>query len=135
MRRRLVSGFDQFHDVRTKGDRDVALLLRDLGIDIAIDLKGYTQGSRPEVFAFRPAPIQVSYLGYPGTMGSDFIDYVIADQVVLTLREGGRMVDLTGSVSTKRPDVFIGIDSPDFCLPLEAKLKAAGIPTVHYVSP
>jgi predicted O-linked N-acetylglucosamine transferase (SPINDLY family) len=57
--------------------------LNDLEVDIAIDLKGYTQDSRPEILNHRPAPIQVSYLGYPGTMGADFIDYIIADKIVL----------------------------------------------------
>jgi predicted O-linked N-acetylglucosamine transferase (SPINDLY family) len=82
IRRRLVTAFDEFHDVRAKGDWDVAKLLNDLQIDIAVDLKGYTQESRPEILAFRPAPIQVNYLGYAGTMGADFIDYVVADAIV-----------------------------------------------------
>src|SRR5664279_2275328 len=81
MRQRLIAGFDQFHDVRTKSDSDVAQLLHDLQIDIAVDLKGYTQDARPEILAYRPAPIQVSYLGYPGTMGASFIDYFIADRI------------------------------------------------------
>src|SRR5262249_23650206 len=79
---RLAKAFDQFHDVRRKSDREIAQLLREREIDIAVDLKGFTQESRPEIFAFRPAPIQASYLGYPGTMGADFIDYIIADGVV-----------------------------------------------------
>jgi protein O-GlcNAc transferase len=82
MRRRLIAAFDQFHDVRGKSDREVARLLHDLQADIAIDLKGYTHESRPEIFAYRPAPIQVSYLGYPGTMGASFIDYIVADKIV-----------------------------------------------------
>jgi predicted O-linked N-acetylglucosamine transferase (SPINDLY family)/glycosyltransferase involved in cell wall biosynthesis/SAM-dependent methyltransferase len=83
MRARLVRAFDQFHDVRGKSDLAVANHLAELEIDIAVDLKGYTQNSRPVILAHRPAPIQVSYLGYPGTTGADFIDYVIADPVVL----------------------------------------------------
>ena len=70
MRRRLVAAFDQFHDVREKSDHEVAKLLHDRQVDIAIDLKGYTQDSRSGILAYRPAPIQVSYLGYPGTMGA-----------------------------------------------------------------
>jgi predicted O-linked N-acetylglucosamine transferase (SPINDLY family) len=54
-----------------------------MGIDIAIDLKGYTQEGRSQLFAFRPAPLQVNYLGYPGTLGADFMDYIIADPVVI----------------------------------------------------
>jgi len=83
MRARLVRSFDRFHDVAASGDRDVARLLQDLEVDIAIDMKGHTEGSRPGILAYRPAPIQVSFLGYPGTMGADFIDYVIADKIVL----------------------------------------------------
>jgi protein O-GlcNAc transferase len=83
MRSRLIESFDQFHDVRFKSDRDVAKLLNDLGVDIAVDLKGHTRDARPAIFAHRPAPLQVNYLGYPGTMGADFIDYVIGDEIVL----------------------------------------------------
>jgi protein O-GlcNAc transferase len=61
-------------------DRDVALLARQDKIDIAVDLTGYTTNSRSGIFACRAAPIQINYLGYPGTMGADFIDYIIADQ-------------------------------------------------------
>jgi predicted O-linked N-acetylglucosamine transferase (SPINDLY family) len=83
MRTRLMRAFDQFHDVRTMSDRDAAGLLNELHIDIAVDLNGHTQGSRPGILALHPAPIQVSYLGYPGTMGADFVDYVVADKTVL----------------------------------------------------
>ena len=82
IRNRLVAAFDQFHDVRAKSDEEVAKLLHDLQVDIAIDLKGHTQDSRPGILAHRPAPIQASYLGFPGTMGAEFIDYIIADKTV-----------------------------------------------------
>jgi protein O-GlcNAc transferase len=83
MRSRLIKSFDQFHDVRFKTDSDVAKMLNELEVDIAVDLKGHTGDSRPAILAYRPAPIQVNYLGYPGTMAGDFIDYVIADKIVL----------------------------------------------------
>jgi protein O-GlcNAc transferase len=83
IRRRVVEALDHFHDVRAHDDREVASLLRELEIDIAVDLKGHTKGERFGIFAHRPAPIQVSYLGFPGTTGADFIDYVIADEIVL----------------------------------------------------
>jgi predicted O-linked N-acetylglucosamine transferase (SPINDLY family) len=83
MRQRLSSSFYQFIDVTNTSDRDVAILSRQMGIDIAVDLKGYTQDSRANIFAKRCAPIQVSYLGYPGTMGVDYMDYIIADKVVI----------------------------------------------------
>ena len=83
MRARLRKSFDQFLDVRDRSDSDVAALSRQLGIDIAVDLKGFTRDSRLGIFAQRCAPVQVSYLGYPGTTGADYIDYVIADKTVL----------------------------------------------------
>ena len=82
MRDRAIAAFDRFHEVGAKGDREVAALARELGIDIAVDLKGLTQDARPGIFAARAAPVQASYLGYPGTMGASFIDCVIADGVV-----------------------------------------------------
>lgn len=83
IRHRLVSSFDRFHDVRSRTDSEVADLLFELKIDIAVDLKGHTEHARPGILASRPAPVQVSYLGYPGTTALDFIDYVVADPVVL----------------------------------------------------
>jgi protein O-GlcNAc transferase len=83
MRARLIRAFDRFHDVRTVSDLDVARLLHDLRADIVIDLAGYTLDCRPQIFAHRPAPISVGYLGFPATMGTDFIDYILADKVIL----------------------------------------------------
>lgn len=83
MRTRLAAAFDHFVDVRTQSDEQIARLLSSGRIDIAIDLKGHTQDSRPGILACRPAPIQVSYLGFPATMGANFIDYIIADPVIL----------------------------------------------------
>ncbi len=80
MRKRLEAAFDKFIDVRDRTDLAITSLARDLEIDIAIDLMGMTQSSRPGIFAARAAPIQVNYLGYPGTVGADYIDYLIADQ-------------------------------------------------------
>ncbi|MDB5580603.1 MAG: repeat-containing protein, partial [Bradyrhizobium sp.] len=82
MRRRLVAAFDHFHDVTGISDKDVAKLMLELQIDIAIDLKGYTQDARPEIFEHRPSPIQVNYLGYPGSLGCRQMDYIIADRTV-----------------------------------------------------
>jgi len=74
---------DRFIDVRAMSDADVATLLRDLEIDIAIDMMGHTLDARIDIFAYRPAPIQVNYLGYTGTTGASFIDYIIADHFVV----------------------------------------------------
>lgn len=85
---RLRKAFTQFIDVSSKSDLDTAKLARETRIDIAVDLKGYTQDARPGIFAYRAAPIQINYLGYPGTMGMDYYDYLIADKTtVLTYEE------------------------------------------------
>ena len=79
MRRRLERAFDHFVDVRGRADREVAALMREREIDIAIDVMGYTQEARPGIFAFRSAPVQALYHGYPGTLGTDWMDYLLAD--------------------------------------------------------
>jgi predicted O-linked N-acetylglucosamine transferase (SPINDLY family) len=83
MSKRLSSAFDELANVHTRSDRDVAELSRERQIDIAVDLKGFTSHSRPEIFAHRAAPIQVSYQGYPGTAGASYIDYIVADRTVI----------------------------------------------------
>jgi protein O-GlcNAc transferase len=83
MRKRLEKAFDHFIDVTRHSDHEVAQLIRDRHIDIAIDLKGFTQDARTDIFAWRPAPVQVNYIGYPGTMGAPYIDYIIADPVLI----------------------------------------------------
>ena len=83
LRQRLINAFDRFHDARLQTDREVASLLKQWEVDIAVDLGGHTSGARPWVLAHRPAPVQVKYMGYPGTSGSDFIDAIIADRVVV----------------------------------------------------
>jgi protein O-GlcNAc transferase len=83
MRARVKNAFDRFVDVREKSDAEIAALMRQWEIDIAVDLKGYTKDHRSGIFAFRPAPIQASYLGYPGTMGAPYIDYIVADAIVI----------------------------------------------------
>ena len=83
IRSRFIKAFDRFFDVTTRPDEDVAKLLRDLKVHIAVDLKGHTSDCRMGILAQRAAPIQVSYLGYPGTSGADFMDYVIADKTAL----------------------------------------------------
>ena len=83
MRARVEAAFDQFIDVSTMSDKEIAEFSRMLGIDIAIDLKGSTKDHRFGIFSYRAAPVQVSYLGYPGTMGAEYIDYLIADKTLI----------------------------------------------------
>lgn len=80
---RVRQGFDQFIDVSAQSDRETAQLIRAQEIDILVDLMGYTKGCRPNILAQRPAPVQVSYLGFPATMGTDYIDYIIADHYLI----------------------------------------------------
>jgi predicted O-linked N-acetylglucosamine transferase (SPINDLY family) len=87
MRRDLVSRVESFNDVRDMADADVVALARGRGLDIAVDLKGYTQDGRLRLFAQRLAPVQIGYLGYPGSSGVDFIDYLVADSVVVPANE------------------------------------------------
>jgi predicted O-linked N-acetylglucosamine transferase (SPINDLY family) len=74
---------DHFFDVTDLTDEDVSDLARSHGLDVAIDLKGYTENSRSDIFQYRSAPIQINYLGYPSSMGAEFIDYIIADPLVI----------------------------------------------------
>ncbi len=83
MQKRLRTGFDLFIEVESMSDQEIAEKFRSLEIDIAIDLGGFTKGSRTRALSYRAAPIQVSYLGFPGTMGSNYIDYIIGDQTVI----------------------------------------------------
>jgi protein O-GlcNAc transferase len=89
MRWRLERAFDHFFDVRALSDLDVAGKVYEWGADIAIDLMGHTRLSRPGILANRPAPIQVNYLGYPGSMGASFVDYAIVDRFVVPDGEQG----------------------------------------------
>ena len=93
MRQRLERSFDRFIEVGRKSDVEVAQLSRDLNIDIAVDLKGFTQDARTGIFSCRAAPIQLNYLGYPGTLGADYIDYIVADKTLIPLDAQSRYTE------------------------------------------
>lgn len=130
-RQRLERAFDRFIDVRTQTDREIATLARELEVDVAIDLNGHTQGARTGIFALRPAPVQVNYLGYPGTLAADYIDYLIADQLVVPqdhrphysekvayLPHSFLVNDSTKAVSDRsfsRPELGLPVDGFVFC--------------------
>lgn len=80
---KLTGIFDYFIDVEGKSDKEIAQIARELEIDIAIDLGGHTQDSRPDIFAHRAAPVQVNYFGFAGTTGAKYMDYIIADHIVI----------------------------------------------------
>ena len=83
LRQQLIKDVEHFVDVYDYSDSKIADLARSNDLDIAIDLTGYTRHSRSRLFQFRLAPIQINYLGFPGSMGADFIDYIVADPVVI----------------------------------------------------
>lgn len=82
MRDRISNAFDVFRDIKNTSSAAAARRIYDDAVDVLVDMKGYTSGARTEILAWRPAPIQVNYLGFPGTMGSKLIDYVITDSIV-----------------------------------------------------
>jgi predicted O-linked N-acetylglucosamine transferase (SPINDLY family) len=129
MRRRLAAGFDRFVDVRTRSDREIAQLSREMEIDIAIDLKGFTRDSRTGILARRAAPVQINYLGYPGTMGSAFMDYLVADRIVIPpdTREhyAERIIFL--------PDSYQVNDRRRQIAPLNASREELGLPAAGFV--
>ena len=82
-RLRLSLAFDKFLDLETKTEVEIAQIARDLEIDVAVDLGGHTEFAPTGIMACRAAPIQVNYLGYPGTMGAEYMDYIVADPTLI----------------------------------------------------
>ncbi|MDR3516467.1 MAG: tetratricopeptide repeat protein [Azospirillaceae bacterium] len=98
IRARMIATFDHFIEISMLSDAAAARRICDDGIDILVDLAGYTERCRTGILARRPAPLQVNYLGYPGTMAQDFIDHIIVDRFVAPIGEqpyyGERRVQL-----------------------------------------
>jgi protein O-GlcNAc transferase len=107
MQARVAKAFDRYIDVRQKSDLDVAAMARKLGIDIAVDLNGFSESCRTRIFALRAAPVQINFLGYPGTMGAGFIDYLIADRTVIPRTHQAHYVEKIVYL----PDSFLPFDS------------------------
>ena len=128
-RTRIVDALDQFHDVATDTDTRIAELLHDLHVHIAVDLNGLSGGCRPDIFAYRPAPIQVSYLGFAGTTGADFIDYILADATALPFDEqpffAERIVHL--------PDCYHANDATRLISPRTPPRRELGLPDQGFV--
>ncbi len=126
---RIKNACERFIDVREKSDQQIAEMIRELEIDIVVDAMGYTQGARPEILARRPAPIQASYLGYLGTMGAEFIDYVIADATLAPFDQqkffGERIVHL--------PGCFLTVDDRLEAAPETPARSELGLPETGFV--
>ena len=124
MRQRLKAGFDRFFEVGEQSDQEIASLARSLEVDIAVDLGGYTSGGRPGIFAQRAAPVQIAYLGYPATLGAGFMDYLIADRVVIPdssrSHYAEKIVYLPGSFmvnDSRRPIAAVNFQRTEMGLP------------------
>jgi predicted O-linked N-acetylglucosamine transferase (SPINDLY family) len=129
MRARLEKAFDRFVDVSSKADREVASLLREAEVDLAIDLKGYTQDARPGILAARAAPSQVSYLGFPGTLGAAFVDYLIVDRHLIREGEAAHYAEKLVYL----PDSYQANDSAREIAPTVQERAAAGLPPRGFV--
>jgi predicted O-linked N-acetylglucosamine transferase (SPINDLY family) len=129
LRARMLKSFDRFHEVQTAPSAQIARLMRDLEIDIAVDLAGFTADARPEIFAQRPAPIQVNFLGYAGSMGVDFIDYLIADRHVVPREHWPYYAEKIAYL----PDAYLPTDS-SVVIPAEVSSRAEfGLPEIGLV--
>jgi predicted O-linked N-acetylglucosamine transferase (SPINDLY family) len=124
--KRLRASFDEFIDAAALSDLQVARLLQERGVDIAIDLAGHTLGSRPGIFAARAAPVQISYLGFPGTTGHEFMDYILADGTVITEQDEPFFRERV----LRLPHCYLPFDDtrpePGHCTRAEAGLPPAG---------
>jgi predicted O-linked N-acetylglucosamine transferase (SPINDLY family) len=128
MYKRMAAAFDQFIDIRALSDEEVVTKARALGLDIAVDLAGYTQHARSDIFAGRAAPVQINYLGLPATMGADFIDYIIGDAVVTPEAHWGDYAEKIISL----PDTFQVNDSKR-AVPGPMTRAQAGLPDDAFV--
>ncbi|MEA2979998.1 MAG: protein O-GlcNAc transferase [Alphaproteobacteria bacterium] len=107
IQKRIKKSFDRVLDIGKQGDAEVTQLIREMEIDIVVDLMGFTQGTRSNVLASHPAPIQVNYLGYPGTMGTKYIDYILADRTIIPETQR----DFYAEKVVYLPDTYMPADS------------------------
>jgi len=121
--------FDRFIDAENMSDLEIAQLTRNLKIDIAIDLSGPTRYSRTGIFSYRAAPIQVNWLGFPGTFGANFIDYIVADRI--TIPEPYQKFYTEKVVYL--PDTFMVDDSKRICSPRKFTRMESGLPENSFV--
>jgi predicted O-linked N-acetylglucosamine transferase (SPINDLY family) len=140
MTERLQKAFDRFIDINPHADADAVGLIRDLGIDIAVDLAGHTLDNRLGLLACRVAPIQVAYLGYPGTTGMDAIDYLIADDILIPLDHRPHYTEKIASLPTyqvndwKRPFPDHAVSRRDVGLP-ENAFVFCGFNSTYKITP
>lgn len=129
IRARIARAFDQFHDVRLKSDFEVAKQINDMEVDILIDRSGYTANARPGIFNYRAAPIQVNYIGFPGSLGADWYHYIIADRVVLPFDQQPFYMEKIVHL----PDCYLVNDSTEVDLPATPSRGQVGLPEDGFV--
>lgn len=129
MRARIASGLDHFIDVSSRGDLEIAELARAAGLDIAVDLNGFTQHARPGIFSHRAAPIQVNYLAFPGSMGCTYIDYIVADETLIRADEHGHYQEQVVTL----PDCYQANDDTKVVGGLAPSRASLGLPAQGFV--
>ncbi len=129
MNLRLRRGFDKFFDVENMTDQEIAQLARRNEVDIAIDLAGLTLYSRTKIFSYRAAPIQVNWLGYPGTIGADFIDYIVADEIIIPKMHYKFYVEKVVSL----PDAYMVDDSKRVASSRRFTREECGLPKNAFI--
>ena len=127
--RRVRGSFDQFIEVHDKDDHAVATLIRQLGVDILVDLMGFTRQCRPNILAHRPAPVQINYLGFPATMGAPYIDYILADDYLIPPRWRGCYAEQVVCL----PDCFQVNDAQRFRPDSQPTRAEHGLPATGFV--
>lgn len=129
MRQRLERAFDRLIAVGERSDLEVASLARELEIDTAVDLGGFTAHSRPRIFALRAAPIQINYLGYPGSMGAAYMDYLIADEVVVPTAQQTHYSEKL----IRLPETFFPVDPMREIATEQPSREQLGLPATGFV--
>ena len=127
-RRRLEAAFEHFVELRDSDHLSAARRIAADGIHILIDLKGYTHQARPEILALKPAPIQVNWLGFPGTMGADFMDYIIVDQTVVPPADASAYTEALAYL----PHAYAPIDLARDVSPMPTRVEA-GLPGTGFI--
>ena len=129
IRARMVGAFERFIDARELGTRPIAEAIRALEVDILVDLAGYTSDSRVDVMAWRPAPVQASFLGYPGTLGTDYVDWIIADPRVIPPENAKWFAEQVAWL----PDTYLPTDC-SIAIPVESPTRTqCGLPEAGFV--
>lgn len=129
IRERLRRAFDHFEETGSRTNSEIAQMLAELEIDIAVDLNGHTSFNRLKAFAFRPAPVSVTYLGYPGSTGADYIDYILADPYVVPPDSEPFYSEKT----VRLPDCFMPRDTTGGATILPLSRAEAGLPETGFV--